>query len=417
MTLLYYLALGTYTFIIRIAAFLGHSKAKKWVQGRYHWQQNLLKWRQQHPEPLLWMHCASLGEFEQGRPLLEALRTRYPDHRLVLSFFSPSGYERLHQTPLADHVLYLPSDTWGTGAYFLQILRPSAAFFIKYEFWHGYLHTLEQRGIPTYLVGAAFRQKQPFFRWYGGFFRRMLGCFTQIFVQNQRSLALLQAIGYQQATLVGDPRLDRVLAIRATAPDYPQVAAFAQKRPVLVAGSTWPPDEALLAQLLADLPQLRLVIAPHEITPAHLQAIEQQFEPYRTLRYTLLEEATDQPIQARVLIVDTIGMLKAIYRYGDLAYIGGAFGAGLHNSLEAAVYGKPLLFGPRHQKFQEAQDFIQLGAATNVQDALTLRQATQAALAPEHQQQVQQALQNYFEQHQGATERILQHLPDHFSLT
>lgn len=415
MSFLYYCALSAYTLLLQIAALMGHTKAKHWINGRKNWHRYLLQWRQKHPAPILWMHCASLGEFEQGRPLLEALRTRYPHHQILLSFFSPSGYERLSQTPLADHVIYLPADTWGTAQRFMKTLRPDAAFFVKYEFWYGYLKQLHQRGIPTYLIGAAFRPSQTFFQWYGSFFRKMLDSFTQIFVQQPFSLDLLQTIGYQRAVIAGDPRLDRVLSIAATATSYPLIARFANQRQLLVAGSTWSPDEVLLSTVLASFPQLYLVIAPHEIHSTHIQAIEQQFAEWGTMRYTQLNGPEDWKPQARVLIVDTIGMLNAMYRYGSIAYIGGAFGAGLHNSLEAAVYGIPLLYGPRYHKFQEAIDFVRLGVATSIQDQATLSQAIQKYLTPDCQQTAQQQLQAYFEQHQGATHRILQQLPTSFS--
>lgn len=201
MSFFYYCALSTYTLLLQIVAWMGHTKAKHWINGRKNWHQHLLQWRQKHPAPILWMHCASLGEFEQGRPLLEGLRTRYPHHQILLSFFSPSGYERLSQTPLADHVIYLPADTWRTAQRFMNILHPDAAFFVKYEFWYGYLKQLQQRDIPTYLIAAAFRPSQIFFQRYGGFFRRLLDCFTQIFVQQPSSLDLLQSIGYQRAVV------------------------------------------------------------------------------------------------------------------------------------------------------------------------------------------------------------------------
>lgn len=407
MNLFYYSTLWLYQLLLRLAAGLGHAKAQHWVEGRHGWQNQLVAWRQQHPAPVVWMHCASLGEFEQGRPLLEQLRRHHPDHLLLLSFFSPSGYLPLRHTTLADHVIYLPMDTRGTAARFIKILQPNIAFFVKYEFWSGYLHALSHQGIPTYLIGALFRQEQIFFRWYGGFFRRMLACFTQIFVQNEASRQRLERIGYTHSTVVGDPRLDRVLAIKANAQAYPLMEAFAKGRQVVVAGSTWPPDEALLAALLETMPNLYLVVAPHEIHEEHLAALEHQFHPFGIQRYTVCREGQTALLDTtRVLLVDTIGMLKTIYRYGEVAYIGGGLGAGLHNSLEAAVYEMPLLFGSNYHKFQEAVEFVAMGAATVVEDATTLRQATIAYLQPARQQAVAQQLAKYFRHHQGATTRI-----------
>lgn len=409
MAFLYYTALSIYVFVLRLLALLGHTKARRWVQGRRHWTSTLATWVAQDDRPIIWMHCSSFGEFEQGRPLLEALNQETAPRRVLLSFFSPSGYEPLQNTPLADHVVYLPADTPGQARRFLDLVQPATAFFVKYDFWYGYLNGLQHRHVPTYLVGAAFRPQQVFFRWYGGFFKRMLFCFTQIFVQNKASLKLLTSVDYAHAVLAGDPRLDRVLSERAAARSFPIVEAFTAGRVTLVAGSTWPQDEALLPPLLQALPNLALVLAPHEINEAHLQTIEQTFSDWPTQRYTNWDH--DQPnTTARVLIVDTMGMLRALYRYGNVAYIGGGLSAGLHNSLEAAVYGLPLTYGPNYHKFQEAIDFVQLGIATEIQTADDVVQAVQQALTPTNQALVKAQIEAYITRNQGATQRILNHL-------
>jgi 3-deoxy-D-manno-octulosonic-acid transferase len=346
-----------------------------------------------------------LGEFEQGRPLIEALRKKAPQYKLLLSFFSPSGYEPQQQYPLADWVVYLPADTYGQAEQFLNLVQPQQAFFIKYEFWYGYLSNLKKRQIPTYLIAANFRPKQLFFRWYGGFFRELLQCFELIFVQTKTSQELLAPLEVS-TVVVGDPRLDRVLTIKNQARSFPKIAQFCTQAPTLVAGSTWPADEAILAAWLRHHPDQQLLLVPHEIDEAHVQSIAKRFEFVPTGRYS--QATTTSAI--RVLIIDKIGLLSALYGYGTAAYIGGGFGAGIHNCLEAAVYQLPIFFGPNYQKFQEAKALVRLEIATEIQDAQDLARGLNNYTNETVRTALQQRAATYLEEQRGATALILQHL-------
>lgn len=377
MVFLYSLALQLYGLLLRLVApFV--PKARQWVDGRRNWQARLQQQLGADPAPRIWLHCASLGEFEQGRPLLEALRQQYPGHKLVLTFFSPSGYEVRKDWPGADYILYLPLDTAANARAFVQLVRPELAIFVKYEFWYHYLAELRRRQVPTICVSAIFRPEQVFFKPWGGFFRRVLRQLTHIFTQDEASAELLRGIGITQTTVAGDTRFDTVVATAAApARELPIVAAFtADAAPVLVAGSVWPPDVDVLTPALRRWAgELRVIVAPHEISEAHLQQVEAAL-PGRVVRYSQADAAT--VAQARVLLIDNIGLLRELYRAGDLGYIGGAFGKGLHNTLEAAAFGLPLLFGPRYQKFREARDLVSQGTAFVV----TTAEEAEAALQP-----------------------------------
>lgn len=356
---------------IRVAA-LFYPKARKWVNGRKRIFQRLEE-AIQPGAPVIWMHCASLGEFEQGRPLLEALRRQYPTHRLLLTFFSPSGYEVRKNYTGADWVFYMPMDGPRNARRFLEIVRPSLVIFVKYEFWFYYLKKVRYRNIPLILISALFWEKMGFFKWYGAIQRKMLSRFNQLFVQDKHSFHLLNQINMGQITTVcGDTRFDRVLAVARQAADVPVVAAFAGTTPTLVAGSTWPQDEQLLETVCGKMPagSLKLVLAPHDISENRISYIEKLFPD--AIRYSSIKNnnlSSGQWEHARVLIIDNIGLLSSLYRYGMACYIGGGFGKGIHNTLEAAVYGKPLLFGPVFHKFREARQLIAAGAAYSVATA------------------------------------------------
>lgn len=314
--------------------------------------------------PVIWVHCASLGEFEQGRPLIEAIRDAKPDYKIVLSFFSPSGYEVRKNYNKADAVVYLPADTRRNARRFVQLIHPEKVFFIKYEYWFHYFKTLSEAGIPLYSVSSIFRPSQIFFKWYGGWFRRILSHVTQFYVQDETSSKLLNSIGIHNHVVAGDTRFDRVAAIAKHADDLPVVAEFSHGAKVLVAGSSWPPDESILADYINNAPaNVKFIIAPHEVHEGHISELIQKFK-VPVCRYSQLNDTI--PTKARVLIIDTIGVLSAIYRYGSVAYIGGGFGKGIHNTLEAATYGIPVIFGPNHQKFKEAMDLIAAGGGFNI---------------------------------------------------
>lgn len=316
----------------------------------------------------VWFHAASLGEFEQGRPLMEQLRRDHPEYKILLTFFSPSGYEVRKNYEGADIICYLPLDTIGNARRFLKAVQPVAVFFIKYEFWYNYLHILKQRGVPTYSVSSIFRPDQVFFRWYGRHYSRVLKCFTHFFVQNEQSRELLAKIGITCATVVGDTRFDRVLQIKEQAKQLPIVEQFVGEAPkVFVAGSSWPPDEDIFIRYFKEHPEWKLVIAPHVIGEDHLQQIEQKLEGWSVQRYTAPPSAPEGAVGG-ALIIDCFGLLSSIYRYATVCYVGGGFGVSIHNTVEAAVWGKPVIFGPENQKFQEAQELKACGGGLEIKD-------------------------------------------------
>ncbi|GAB2968233.1 glycosyltransferase N-terminal domain-containing protein [Hymenobacter coalescens] len=412
MVFLYSLALRLYGLLLRLVApFV--PKARQWVDGRRRWLPGLQARLSAEAAPRIWVHCASLGEFEQGRPLLEALRLRYPQHRLVLTFFSPSGFEVRKDWPGADHILYLPLDSAANARAFVATVRPELAIFVKYEFWYHYLAELKRQQVPTLCVSAIFRPDQVFFKPWGGFFRRVLSQLTHIFTQDLSSVELLRGIGIPQATVAGDTRFDTVVATaNAPARNLPVVAAFtADAAPVLVAGSVWPPDvDVLTPSLQRWANELRVIVAPHEINEAHLQQVEATL-PGRVVRYSQADATT--VARARVLLIDNVGLLRELYRAGDLGYIGGAFGKGLHNTLEAAAFGLPLLFGPRYEKFREARDLVALGSAFVVTSADEVQARLEPLLAEAAlRHELGQRAYAYVQQEAGATARILREVQE-----
>lgn len=372
MLFIYTIAIHLYTLGIRTAALFGHSKARQMVTG---WKEvPAALARLETGKPTVWFHAASLGEFEQARPVLEAYRQRHPECQVLVTFFSPSGYEVRKNYAQAEAICYLPMDTPGNVRRFLDTVHPDKVFFVKYEFWYNYMNALRQRGIDTYIFSAIFRPEQYFFKWYGGWFLRQISlCFKHLFVQNEESLRLLKGHGIDHCSLAGDTRYDRVHQIAQAAEPDAVVEKFLDgyDGPVLVSGSTWPPDEQLLARLHESkewFPE-RIIIAPHEIHEEHLRSIEALFP--NSIRYSQLKHSSTQALKhssTQTLIIDNIGLLSKLYRYATVAYIGGGFGVGIHNILEAVAYGKPVVFGPNHHKFQEAHDIIELGGGMTVDE-------------------------------------------------
>ena len=362
---LYRLATAAYHGAVHLAALAGNDRARHWVAGRRR------PWPEVPPgRPLLWMHVASLGEFEQGRPVLELLRRRHPDHFVLLTFFSPSGYERRHDTALADAVAYLPHDTPATARRWVRHLDPALAVFVKYDFWYYHLRELHARGTPTYLIAGSFRPGQPFFRPYGRWYRRVLHFFTRLIVQTPRDRELLLGAGLppDRVTVGGDPRMDRTLELAAQPFTDPVLAAFTAGHPTLIAGSVWQPDVAALAGAWPTLPpDWRLLLAPHQL---HEPELERWAGRFGAVRYSRSDPG--EAAGARVLLLDTIGLLSRAYRYGALAYVGGAFRSGLHNTLEPLAYGLPVVFGPRYRKFPEATMALARGGAFSVASAAEL---------------------------------------------
>ena len=353
-----------YMYLLGVAIY---SRFNEKVRKMWHGEREAFKILREKVDPnakYVWFHAASLGEFEQGRPLMEQLRKEHPEYKILLTFFSPSGYEVRKNYDGADIITYLPLDTITNARRFLRTVRPVMAFFIKYEFWYNYLHILKHRNVPVYSVSSIFREDQVFFKWYGRQYGRVLNCFTHFFVQNEISKELLAKIGITNATVVGDTRFDRVLQIKEAAKQLPLVEAFVKDAPqVFVAGSSWPPDEEIFIKYFLDKlsgkaernehKNWKLIIAPHVIGEDHLKQIEKLLEGRKVIRYT---DATEANVQdAEVLIINCFGLLSSIYHYGQVAYVGGGFGVGIHNLLEAAVWDVPVFFGPNNQKFQEAQ--------------------------------------------------------------
>lgn len=361
---IYWFIIRCYAIAVRIAA-LFSPKAKLFVAGRKGLLARMRYALIDERRPRIWMHCASLGEFEQGRPVLEKLRKKHPGYAIVLTFFSPSGYEVRKKYDGADYIFYLPVDSVFNASRFFKIIQPKVCIFVKYEFWYFYLMQAARQDIPVILISAIFRKSQPFFKWYGRLHRRMLQCFTHLFVQDAQSVQLLQKLGIDCVTIAGDTRFDRVLEAARTEQELLIAEAFSTGASVLVAGSTWPEDEQALTELLTLLPDnWKLIIAPHEVHEAHIRDIETLFKN-QTIRWTDWAYGDSK----RVLIVDKIGLLLQLYRYGKVAWIGGGYGTkGLHNVLEAAVYGMPVTFGPNFEKSREAKELVASGAAIVIND-------------------------------------------------
>lgn len=385
------------TGLLQAAAFF-HPKANKWVAGRRDWRARIAS-RFVKKGQVLWIHVSSLGEFEQGRPVIEAFRERFPGRQIVLTFFSPSGYEIRKNYPLADLVCYLPADTRRNARDFLELIRPDVAVFIKYDFWANYLFELKKRRVPTLLVSALFRPEQPFFHWYGSLWRQMLGCFTHIFVQNQPSATLLRCIGFQAVTVAGDTRVDRVLALAAPPPEEREV----EPEVGLIAGSTWPADEDVLLPVLHDpaFGHLRWIIAPHEPSEKHLAQLLPR------IARTWVRHSSRDGAPTEVLVIDSIGLLNTLYRYGRVAYIGGGFGRGIHNTLEPAAFGLPVVFGPKYEKFEEARQFVARGGAFPVRDAAELAAVLKKLEDPVYYHKASAAVKGYLEESRGATGMVL----------
>lgn len=399
--------MNIYFWILRLAALLGHKKARKLVKGQARALAELREWAATlGGSQVLWFHAASVGEFEQARPIIERLHSELPFRKVLLTFFSPSGYELRKNYPLVDKVTYLPFATRRNARKMLEILPLEAAVMVKYEFWPAYLKALKAKHIPTYLISAIFRPGQLFFLPWGKMYLKLLHAFEHIFVQDQSSSDLLQRYGVKEVTVAGDTRFDRVTEVRKQAKDLPMVDGFVAGAPrVIVAGSTWQRDEQYLARYMAEREDVKLVLVPHEIDSAHLHEIFQYFEG-RYVRYT---EATPQNVnKCRVLLVDTIGVLSSIYRYGHVAYIGGGFGVSIHNTLEAAVYGMPVVFGPTWKKFREAHGLLAAGAAITVKNYREFADALDRAF--DNQSIMGQRANDYVQSECGATDKILKQL-------
>ena len=358
---MYELIISLYTLGVGVASLFNPKARKMWTGGREAFR--VLRDKVDSSSRYVWFHAASLGEFEQGRPIMERLRAEHPEYKILLTFFSPSGYEVRKNYEGADIVCYLPLDTYFGARRFLSLVHPEVAFFIKYEFWWNYLHILKRRGVPVYSVSSIFREGQVFFRWYGRTYSNVLKCFTRFFVQNDESRRLLATLGITDVDVTGDTRFDRVLQVKQQARQLPIVDAFRQGYKVFVAGSSWPPDEDIFINYFNEHRDWKLIIAPHVIGNDHIRQIVGKLRR-KAVRYT--EATEDSAREADCLIIDCFGLLSSIYGYGDVAYVGGGFGVGIHNVLEAAVWGMPVIFGPNNKRFQEAQDLLASGGGVEI---------------------------------------------------
>lgn len=439
---LYRLFTVMYPAIIQLAS-LWNPKAKLWIEGRKNILTRLREDFSGQSAPLVWMHCSSLGEYEQGRPVLESLRGLYPNHKFLLTFFSPSGYSVVKGKTVADFVYYLPLGNRAAASRFIGITKPRLVLWIKYDYWYYYLHELQKQEIPVLLISGSFHARHLFFKWYGKLHREMLKCFAHLFVQTEQSKNLLSTISFSdQVTISGDTRFDRVIEIAESFERLPLIEKFCSGSRVIVAGSTWPEDEEELDHFANANRDIRFIIAPHEIHEAHLKDIEKLFQ--QTIRYSvLLEQEKNSPehdelsavsyqteaedeqasipgaLGPNVLIIDNIGMLSRLYKYATIAYVGGGFGEdGVHNVLEAAVYGKPVIFGPVFNKFTEAIELLEESGAYTIETALELEKVLMSLFNdPQLYSEVCEAAKQYVYSKRGATQKVIRHIQEKRLLT
>jgi 3-deoxy-D-manno-octulosonic-acid transferase len=407
MRILYTFGIRIYVSAIRLAA-LFNRKAALWIAGRRENTSRLGKYFEGngHPGKVIWFHCSSLGEFEQGRPVIEQIRSSFPQYRILLTFFSPSGFEIRKSYEHADLVAYLPADLPGQVSEFLAMVRPAMAFFVKYDYWFNFLAGLQKREIPVFVISALFRQDHYFFRWYGRWFFHRLDSVTWFFVQDEKSSALLRGEGKTNVSVTGDTRFDRVAEISARKKEFPLIRKFCGDGPVLVAGSTWREDEELLLPfLIHEFGSARLIIAPHDTSPARIGEIRERINK-PSLNYSALNP--ENAGSSGILIIDTIGILAHLYQYATVAYIGGGFGTGIHNIQEPIAFGIPVIFGPNHQKFREAVDLIRLGGAFSVQSVPELNTALTRLFSDTGQhRRCSEICRQYVAENRGATEKII----------
>ncbi len=406
MTVFYLVGIKIYYLLIAIASMF-NPKARFWIKGR----KGIFRKLKQELNPnnnIAWFHCASLGEFEQGRPLIEAFKEKHKEYKILLTFFSPSGYEIRKNYEGADYIFYLPLDTPKNAKRFINIVNPSVVFFIKYEFWYFFIKEIGKREIPLYLVSGIFRKNQRFFKKYALRSKKMLSFFKHFFVQNEESANLLKNIHINNVSITGDTRFDRVYTIAKNSKDLPLIERFKGDNKLLIAGSTWKPDEDLIVRYLNESKSnIKVIIAPHEIHPENIARIIRSINSnFNILKYS--EAHKENILNAQVLIIDNIGLLSSLYKYGDMAYIGGGFGKGIHNTLEAATFGMPLFFGPNYLKFKEAVDMINAGGAYSIAEYDKLKEKIDFFIShPDEIIHAGKVTSDYVENKQGATLKIL----------
>jgi 3-deoxy-D-manno-octulosonic-acid transferase len=381
-----------------------NKKAQLWIRGR---ENNAIK-----PHiGCIWFHFASLGEFEQGRPVLEHFKALYPGKQIVITFFSPSGFEIRKNTPLADAVYYLPLDTALNARHFISTLQPEMAIFTKYEYWYYFFKELHQQHISLYIISGIFRPGQVFFKWYGGLHRRMLGMVSHFFVQDEASKNLLKTLQKNNVTVSGDTRFDRVWANAQQPKELLPIAQFKAGQKILVAGSTWPKDEELLVNLISQYPDWKFIFAPHEIGEDKINYLVNLLPPDKTVRFSQIPNLKSQISNLKILVIDNIGMLSSLYQYGEVAYIGGGFGVGIHNTLEAAAFGLPVIFGPNYQRFREARELRALEAGISIANMDELNKAAHLLMNDAaYRDEAGRKIKKYVEENTGATESIVHYI-------
>lgn len=401
MRFLYNIGIYLYILLIRIAS-VKNKKAAAWINGR----KDLLKLieaRLSKEKRYVWFHFASLGEFEQGRPVLEEFKATHASAPIVITFFSPSGYVVRKNYPLADHVFYLPADTRSNAKEFIRLLNPTMAIFTKYEYWYHYFDELHIKNVPLYLISGVFRKEQAFFNWYGGFQRKILSCVSHFFVQNEESRDLLLGIGIENVTVSGDTRFDRVEYNAQHRVENKLISNFCAESKVFIGGSTWLEDEKLIANLYHDYPEWKFIIATHEVNPKRVEEVIKLFP--NASKYSQIDDSTAKNL--RILIIDNIGILSSLYQYASIAYIGGGFGVGIHNTLEAAAFGLPVIFGPNYQRFKEAVELLELGGAYTIKNEQDLKSCMKLLAQDSFRKDSGTTARKYVQEHTGATQMIL----------
>lgn len=409
MRIIYSFGILLYSLLIRLAS-IWNEKARFWVNGRKNILSRIANDLKDNHSSIIWIHSASLGEFEQGRPLIESLKQKHPQIKIFLTFFSPSGYEIRKDYPLADYIYYLPEDSVSNARQFLKLVQPKMAVFIKYEYWYNYMNELNKAEIPQIFISGIFRPKQPFFKFYGGWFLKHLKNVEHFFVQNENSVHLLKKVGIESVSKSGDTRFDRVAEITAKVEENVIVDEFKNGQSLFFGGSTWPPDEQIINDLHQQQSDLKIIIAPHLIDENHILQIEELFP--NSIRYSKAKGT--QLKEFPILIIDNMGMLSSLYQYADFAMIGGGFGVGIHNTLEAATFGMPIFIGPNYQKFQEAKDLLKLGVISVVTDAQELIEGV-SLLKNDKQNwnSIAEQSKQYVKSNTGATQKILDYIEAH----
>lgn len=406
MLFLYNAGIRLYSLLIALVS-VKNKKAKLWVEGRKRLFE-LIEKSVDKNKNYAWFHFASLGEFEQGRPVIEHLKKDHPEASILITFFSPSGYEIRKNYPLADHIFYLPIDTKRNAERLVKILNPKIAVFTKYEYWYHYFEALHANNTPLFVISGIFRKDQAFFKWYGALHRKMLSRVSQLFVQNEESKELLSKIGVNHVIVSGDTRFDRVAENAKNPTKIEIIKTFSENNPVFIAGSTWPEDESLITSLLGIYQNWKFILAAHEVNEERIQQLKSLFP--NSLRLSEIEKGqidSKTLLNTQVLIIDSIGKLSSIYQYGQIAYIGGGFGVGIHNTLEAAAFGLPVLFGPNYSRFREAVDLIRIGAAFSIKDASDLKIKMKFLTEGEERENSGKKALDYVKNHTGATEKFL----------